>query len=133
MAPTDRRCTVSTRETRILSVSGCVFGVFGVARLFNVVQSGVVPLRHRCECRSPAFIAHVHEIRTTDGVCVGLTAAAGLPLVETIVRSQVANIARQDVRSVRFNLGEALKVAVLGLKGIVYDVLRFPSVGVESS
>lgn len=109
MAHTNWEVTVTARETRIDSVVVSVGGILRVAGLFAAWQSGVVPLRHRRERRAPTFVSHVHEIGTTDGVCWALATVAGLPLLETRskVRSQVANVAGEDIRGVR-NVGEFL-------------------------
>jgi hypothetical protein len=132
VALTNREISVPSRQTRVYAVSGSVFGVLRVATPFEIVISGVVVLRHCCDCRPPAFVCHVDKIGATDGVCGALAAVTGLPLLETEVCSQVANIAGEDVRGGRVDLGPLPEGALLIFKGIVHHVLYIVSI-VESS
>jgi hypothetical protein len=108
VAPTDGYAGPETvLDTWIGPVTIGVGSTFRVAGLFDVVQSGVVVLRHGCERRAPAFASHVHEIGATDGDSADVAraiAAAILPLLETKVCGQVANVSVVDLRGVEVDL-----------------------------
>jgi hypothetical protein len=149
VSPTDGYAGPDTvLDTWVRPVSVRVGGTLRVAGFLDVVQSGVIVLRHRCECRSPAFASHVHEIGATDGDSADVArsiATAVLPLLETKVCSQVANVSVVDLRCIQVDLGETLKGALLVLGEVLedgcvipggevfYHVLFFSSAKVEKS
>jgi hypothetical protein len=149
VSPTDGYAGPDTvLDTWVRPVSVRVGGTLRVAGFLDVVQSGVIVLRHCCECRSPAFASHVHEIGATDGNPADVTRAvttAVLPLLETKVCSQVANVSVVDLRGIQVDLGETLKGALLVLGEVLedgcvipggevfYHVLFFSSAKVEKS
>jgi hypothetical protein len=149
VSPTDGYAGPDTvLDTWVRPVSVRVGGTLRVAGFLDVVQSGVIVLRHRCECRSPAFASHVHEIGATDGDSADIArsiATAVLPLLETKVCSQVANVSVVDLRGIQVDLGETLKGALLVLGEVLedgcvipggevfYHVLFFSSAEVEKS
>lgn len=97
---TNRGVQFAFLETCGRAVVVDIGAIIGIARLFETVEVGMVELRHRCDCRPPAFACHVDEIGPTDGVCGAYAAVTGLPLLEIEVCSQVANIAGEDIRGV---------------------------------
>jgi hypothetical protein len=131
VAPTDGYAGPDTvLDTWVRPVSIRVGGTLRVAGSLDVVQSGVIVLRHCCECRSPAFASHVHEIGATDGNPADVTRAvttAVLPLLETKVCSQVANISVVDLRGVQVDLGETLEGALLVFGEVLEDGCIIPS------